>query len=114
MYALYTYLILGKLATSFPFLLYSTMLNKNTLGVKKCEANQKQKNTHVRPKTLISAEVKKLPIKNLYNYLNDMQQFIAYFHNYDWLCHMATYVYIWYRLALSPGHLYIWYEKVAK
>ena len=37
------------------------MLNKNTLGVKKCEANQKQHaSRQVRPKALISAEAKKL------------------------------------------------------
>ena len=40
-----------------------TMLNKNTLGVKKCEANQKQHCKQVRPKTLISVEAKKLLIK---------------------------------------------------
>ena len=37
------------------------MLNKNTLGVKKCEANQKQHaRRQARPKALISAEAKKL------------------------------------------------------
>ena len=37
------------------------MLNKNTLGVKKCEANQKQRTSRqMRPKALISAEAKKL------------------------------------------------------
>ena len=37
------------------------MLNKNTLGVKKCEGNQKQHaSRQVRPKALISAEAKKL------------------------------------------------------
>ena len=41
--------------------LYSTMLNKNTLGVKKCEANQKQHaSRQAQPKALISAEAKKL------------------------------------------------------
>ena len=36
-------------------------VNKNTLGVKKCEANQKQHaSRQVRPKALISAEAKKL------------------------------------------------------
>ena len=36
------------------------MLNKNTLGVKKCEANQKQHaSRQVRPNTLRSAEAKK-------------------------------------------------------
>ena len=39
------------------------MLNKNTLGVKKCEANQKQHaSRQVQPKALISAEAKKLAI----------------------------------------------------
>ena len=37
------------------------MLNKNTLGIKKCEANQKQRTSRqMRPKALISAEAKKL------------------------------------------------------
>ena len=36
------------------------MLNKNTLGVKKCEANQKQHvSRQARPKALILAEAKK-------------------------------------------------------
>ena len=36
------------------------MLNKNTLGVKKCEANQKQRaSRQMRPKAMISAEAKK-------------------------------------------------------
>ena len=48
------------------------MLNKNTLGVKKCEANQKHHCNYVRPKTLISAEAKKLLI-NFLNYLNNIQ-----------------------------------------
>ena len=39
----------------------SDMLNKNTLGVKKREANQKQHaSRQVRPKALISAEAKNL------------------------------------------------------
>ena len=44
------------------FALYvNSMLNKNTLGVKKCEANQKQHaSRQARPKALISAEAKKL------------------------------------------------------
>ena len=38
-----------------------SMLNKNTLGVKKCEANQKQHaSRQVQPKALISVEAKKL------------------------------------------------------
>ena len=38
-----------------------TMLNKNTLGVKKCEANQKQHaSRQARPKALISVKAKKL------------------------------------------------------
>ena len=52
------------------------MLNKNTLGVKKCEANQKQHaSRQVRPKVLISAEAKKLfyqkyfSLNNIYNSL---------------------------------------------
>ena len=52
------------------------MLNKNTPGVKKCEANQKHHCKYVRPKTLISAEAKKLLI-NFFNYLNDIHT-IAY------------------------------------
>ena len=39
----------------------ATILNKNTLGVKKCEANQKQHiSRQVLPKAIISAEAKKL------------------------------------------------------
>ena len=53
-----------------------TMLNKNTLGVKKVRGQSEatlQIGTYVRPKTLISVEAKKLLIKNLFNYLNDIQ-----------------------------------------
>ena len=46
------------------------MLNKNTLGVQKCEAVL---DTYIWPKALISAEAKKLPIKEVLNYLNDIQ-----------------------------------------
>ena len=49
-------------------------------------------NRYVQPKTLISVEAEKLLIKNRFNYLNDVQQFIVYFHNYDWLCHLATFI----------------------
>ena len=38
------------------------MLNKTTLGVKKCEANQKPQWLYKRPKTLISSKAKKLNI----------------------------------------------------
>ena len=48
------------------------MLNKNTLGVKKCEANQKQHaSRQVQSKALISVEAKKLA--TLSNSLNDIQ-----------------------------------------
>ena len=43
-------------------------LNKNTLGVKKCEANQKQC-TYTRPKGLISSKAKKVSI-SLLEYFN--------------------------------------------
>ena len=49
------------------------MLNKNTPGIKKVRGQSEaalQIGTYVRPKTLISVEVKKLLIKN---YLNDIQ-----------------------------------------
>ena len=61
------------------------MLNKNTLSVKKSTRPIRSSivNRYVRPKTLISAEAKKLLIKNLLNY----------FHNYDWLCRLATFLY---------------------
>ena len=50
------------------------MLNKNTWGVKKCEANQKQHaSRQVRPKALISAEAKKLLYQITFNSLNDIQ-----------------------------------------
>ena len=74
------------------------MLNKNTVGVKKCEANQKQHaSRQVRPKALISAEAKKLATlsKKLFNSLNDIQYFIVYFS----------------RLALSLDHLLILVAK---
>ena len=54
----------------------SDMLNKNTLGVKKVRGQLEaalQIRRYVRPKTLISVEAKKLLIKNLFNYLNDIQ-----------------------------------------
>ena len=59
------------------------------IGISTCTFNGKQKhlgrkksarpirssiaNRYVRPKTLISVEAKKLFIKNLFNYLNDIQ-----------------------------------------
>ena len=50
------------------------MLNKNTWGVKKCEANQKQhESRQVQPKALISAEAKKLLYQKTFNCLNDIQ-----------------------------------------
>ena len=47
------------------------MLNKNTLCVKKCAANQKQ---HCKQVAIgaISAEAKKSPIKDVLRYLNDI------------------------------------------
>ena len=42
--------------------MYIRMLNKNTLSVKKCEANQKPQWLYKRPKTLISSKAKKLNI----------------------------------------------------
>ena len=46
------------------------MLNKNTLGVKQCEANQKQHaNRQLQPRTLISAEAKKLLYQKTFNSL---------------------------------------------
>ena len=68
----------------------SDMLNKNRLAVKKSEANQKQhcSYSYKRPKSLISGKAKNL---------NDIQQFTAgHFHNYDWVCHLATF------FVLSP------------
>ena len=41
---------------------------KSARPIRSCIANR-----YVRPKTLISVEVKKLLIKNLFNYLNDIQ-----------------------------------------
>ena len=43
------------------------------------------------PKALISAKAKKSPIKDVSNYLNDIQ---ACFHKYDWLFHLATFIII--------------------
>ena len=49
------------------------MLNKNTLGVKNVRGQSEaalQMGTYVQPKTLISVDVKKLLIKNLFNYVH--------------------------------------------
>ena len=46
-------------ATCIFFVVYNDMLNKNTLGINKCEVNQKQHCKQV-SRTLISAEAKKL------------------------------------------------------
>ena len=51
----------------------SLMLNKNTLGVKKSAEPISSSPTYVQPKALISAEAKKSPIKDISNYLNDIQ-----------------------------------------
>ena len=52
----------------------SDILNKNTLGVKKVRGQSAlQIRRYVQLKTLISVEAKKLLIKNLFNYLNDIQ-----------------------------------------
>ena len=45
-------------------------INKNTLGVKKVRG---QSEAALQTETLISVEAKKLLIKNLFNYLNDIQ-----------------------------------------
>ena len=44
----------------------SDMLNKNILGIKKCEANQQQQ-CYKQPKTLISSKAKKLNIIKNHN-----------------------------------------------
>ena len=72
------------------------MLNKSILGVKKVQGQSEtalQTGTVCVTKTLISVEAKKLHIKNLFNYLNDI----------------ATIVYSIFsqlQLALSLGHLF--------
>ena len=44
------------------------------MGVKMCKVNKEQPYIlYVQPKALISAEAKKLPIKDVFNYLNDIQ-----------------------------------------
>ena len=49
--------MLPQSSNMYLFTKNSDMLNKNILGVKKCEANQKQHaSRQVRPKALISAE----------------------------------------------------------
>ena len=67
-------------------------INKNTLGVKRVRGQSEAALQQVRPKALIPVEAKKLLIKIFFNYLNDIQWFTAYFHNYDWLCHLATFI----------------------
>ena len=68
------------------------MLNKNTLGVKKCKTKKKQhcKWVHVRQKALISTEAKKLFTKIL---------LAAWMTIVD-----SVFSQLW--LALSLGHLY--------
>ena len=66
------------------------MLNKNTLGVKKVRGQSEAALQTGATKTLISVEAKKLLIKIFFNYLNDIQWFTAYFHKYDWLCHLKV------------------------
>ena len=62
------------------------MLNKNTLGVKKCKANKKQRYLYVtksfdlRPRSYLSKMFQRHTIV-----LQHM-----YFHK-DWLCHLALY-----------------------
>ena len=53
------------------------MLNKNTLGVKKAWGQLET--------ALQTGATKNFDISwgHLFNYLNDIQKFIAYFHNYD-------------------------------
>ena len=66
----------------------SDMLNKNTWGVKKCRANQKQhcKQAGLTKRFDISwgQEVTLVTPWMTHN-------IIAYFHKYDWLCHLATF-----------------------
>ena len=52
---------------------FSTSNDLHYTVLKKCEANKKQPYTYVRPKTLISAETKKLLIKDISNSWNDIQ-----------------------------------------
>ena len=47
--------------------------------------------TYVRPKALISAEAKKSPILKMTFYNNLL---LAYFHENDWICHLATFIII--------------------
>ena len=57
---------------------------------------------HVQPKTLMSAEAKKLAIwlyltKTTFNSLNDIATIVYSIYSqiatYDWLCHLATFLY---------------------
>ena len=56
------------------------MLNKNTLGVKKCKANQKQR--YKQPKPLISRKAKKSKLFIIIPFINDIL-LAGHFHNYD-------------------------------
>ena len=63
------------------------MLNKDTWGVKKCEANQKQHaSRQVQPKALTSAEAKNYFIKKL---LTPKMTYKHIFHGL--LCHLVTF-----------------------
>ena len=94
----------------------SDMLNKNTLGAKNCEANQKQqlngytcnqnvwylvkaKNytkyryvTYWYWKCCMHLPLFKNANKNIYDLIIQLQSFKGYFHNLIWLaCHLATF-----------------------
>ena len=58
---------------NYKYCMYSCYAKQKHPGCKKVRANEKQPNLYVQPKALISAEVKKSPIKGVSNYLNDIQ-----------------------------------------
>ena len=64
------------------------MLNKNSLAVKKCEANQCYK----RPKTLISSKAKKLNRITKTPFTCNTIVYRIFSQLYDWLCHLTTLV----------------------
>ena len=67
------------------------MLNKNTWGVKSVGPIRSNiANRQAQPKSLISAEAKKL-LYQIFVTPRMTHNIIAYFHKYDWLCHLATF-----------------------
>ena len=64
---------------------YTCMLNKNTLGIKKCEANQKQHCKQV-------GATKNFDISLRRSRSHLSKEIYSIFYKYDWLCHLGTFM----------------------